>query len=165
MTNELLCFLPFCACFAVIGDCNKKLPSYEHCPRKFLYNYKTRNFCFLSFNFAKRTKLLSISLKFSKIKKPRVLRYKCDYIFLHLCTKQHVRPALRFCYSFNKVIDTGWFLNSGHAWAPVCNVCWRWPDGPRKGYRMPGAVGGEFCCVLRSLITDIGLGLTEKQGE
>jgi hypothetical protein len=73
------------------------------------YIITKKNLCSLSLTFITRTKLLNtflrISLKFSKIPKPRALRYNYD-ILPRLCTKQHVRLVLLFCYSFRKVIDT-----------------------------------------------------------
>ena len=96
---------------------------------------------------------------------PRVPRYKCQCIFLQLCTRRMcLLPALCFCCSLSEVIDTMMVFKR---WAPgVMCVCGAGDQmGQVMGTEKPRATGGELCYVSQGsmkLITDIGLGLSER---
>ena len=84
-----------------------------------------------------------------QIPNPRVSRYKCQCIFLQLCTRSMcMLPALCFCCSFSEVIDTMMVFKR---WAPGVMCVWcRGPDGPSEGYReAKGNWGRALLCFAR----------------
>lgn len=168
-TNVLSC--PFVSsgvfCFEVSSSRNEQPLSRDHCPSKIslqickkkkLFRFTLlweRNFWCISYYILEILKYLNAT---------KVFRCKCCSRFLHPYT-QHVWPALCFCYSYTKVIDT---TAAGTHW-PQCVMYVakgaRWAmEGVRRSQGQQG--GGEEVCYIsqgsRRLFTDIGLGLTER---
>jgi hypothetical protein len=171
LTNVLSChFVPSDVYrFEVSSSPNEQLLSRDHCPSNISLPIRKKErpeFSFILPRYENKTSDAHYILEILKyFNATRLFRCKCCSMFVHPYT-QHVRPALCFCYSCTKVIDTTALLNSGHAWAPVCNVC---GEGGQMGYgrgmEKPRATGGEVCYISqgsRRLFTDIGLGLTER---
>jgi hypothetical protein len=124
---------------------------------------------FLSFYFLTRTKLLIHILLYPSNSQTSE-RHMSFQVQMLLHVPPPVHTACAACAVFVILtlrLSTLWrFLNSGQAWAPVCNVC---GEGGQMGYgrgmEKPRATGGEDCYISqgsRRLFTDIGLGLTER---